>query len=312
MVATNDRRDAGVTANGNGNATTGTWAVKKGLAQMLKGGVIMDVVTPEQAKIAEEAGACAVMALERVPSDIRAHGGVARMSDPDIITAIVEAVSIPVMAKARIGHFVEAQVLEALGVDYIDESEVLTPADEANHVDKHGFKVPFVCGCRNLGEALRRISEGAAMIRTKGEAGTGNVVEAVRHMRQLWSDIRRIQSMREDELFAEAKNLQAPHDLVKEVAQLGKLPVVNFAAGGIATPADAALMMHLGAEGVFVGSGIFKSEDPEKMAKAIVKATTHYQDPAIIAEVSRGTGNPMRGLEIGTIPENEILAKRGW
>ena len=308
MVATNDR----VNANGSGNATTGTWAVKKGLAQMLKGGVIMDVVTPEQAKIAEEAGACAVMALERVPSDIRAHGGVARMSDPDIITAIVGAVTIPVMAKARIGHFVEAQVLEALGVDYIDESEVLTPADEANHVDKHGFKVPFVCGCRNLGEALRRIREGAAMIRTKGEAGTGNVVEAVRHMRQLWADIRRIQSMREDELFAEAKNLQAPYELVKDVHELGKLPVVNFAAGGIATPADAALMMHMGAEGVFVGSGIFKSENPEKMAKAIVKATTHYQDPAIIAEVSRGTGVPMRGLEIGTIPENEILAKRGW
>jgi pyridoxal 5'-phosphate synthase pdxS subunit len=308
MVATNDR----VNANGSGNATTGTWAVKKGLAQMLKGGVIMDVVTPEQAKIAEEAGACAVMALERVPSDIRAHGGVARMSDPDIITAIVGAVTIPVMAKARLGHFVEAQVLEALGVDYIDESEVLTPADEANHVDKHGFKVPFVCGCRNLGEALRRIGEGAAMIRTKGEAGTGNVVEAVRHMRQLWADIRRIQSMREDELFAEAKNLQAPYELVKDVHELGKLPVVNFAAGGIATPADAALMMHLGAEGVFVGSGIFKSENPEKMAKAIVKATTHYQDPAIIAEVSRGTGVPMRGLEIGTIPENEILAKRGW
>jgi pyridoxal 5'-phosphate synthase pdxS subunit len=279
---------------------------------MLKGGVIMDVVTPEHARIAEEAGACAVMALERVPSDIRAHGGVARMSDPDIITAIVDAVTIPVMAKARIGHFVEAQVLEALGVDYIDESEVLTPADEANHVDKHGFKVPFVCGCRNLGEALRRIGEGAAMIRTKGEAGTGNVVEAVRHMRQLWADIRRIQSMREDELFAEAKALGAPYDLVKEVHDLGKLPVVNFAAGGIATPADAALMMHLGAEGVFVGSGIFKSEDPEKMARAIVKATTHYQDPAIIAEVSRGTGVPMRGLEIGSIPENEILAKRGW
>jgi len=304
MVATNDRT--------NGNATTGTWAVKKGLAQMLKGGVIMDVVTPDQARIAEEAGACAVMALERVPSDIRAHGGVARMSDPDIITAIIEAVTIPVMAKARIGHFVEAQVLEALGVDYVDESEVLTPADEANHVDKHAFKVPFVCGCRDLGEALRRIAEGAAMIRTKGEAGTGNVVEAVRHMRQLWSDIRRIQSMREDELFAEAKNLGAPYDLVKDVHELGKLPVVNFAAGGIATPADAALMMHLGAEGVFVGSGIFKSEDPEKMAKAIVKATTHYQDPAIIAEVSRGTGVPMRGLEIGAIPENEILAKRGW
>ena len=289
-----------------------TFRVKSGLAEMLKGGVIMDVTDADQARIAEEAGACAVMALERVPADIRAEGGVARMAATSKIREIQEAVTIPVMAKVRIGHFVEAQVLEALDVDYIDESEVLTPADEANHVDKHGFKVPFVCGCRNLGEALRRISEGAAMIRTKGEAGTGNVVEAVRHMRQLWADIRRIQSMREDELFAEAKELGAPHELVKEVHALGKLPVVNFAAGGIATPADAALMMHLGAEGVFVGSGIFKSEDPEKMAKAIVKATTHYQDPAIIAEVSRGTGVPMRGLEIGAIPENEILAKRGW
>jgi len=304
MVATNDRA--------NGAAATGTWTVKTGLAQMLKGGVIMDVVTPEHAKIAEEAGACAVMALERVPSDIRKDGGVARMSDPEMIAGIINAVTIPVMAKARIGHFVEAQVLEALGVDYIDESEVLTPADEAHHINKHPFKVPFVCGCRNLGEALRRIGEGAAMIRTKGEAGTGNVVEAVRHMRQLWDDIRRIQSMPEDELSAEAKNLGAPYDLVKQVHDLGKLPVVNFAAGGIATPADAALMMQLGAEGVFVGSGIFKSENPEKMAKAIVKATTHFRDADILAEVSRGTGKSMKGLEIGAIPENEILAKRGW
>ena len=310
MVATNERSTTHTTNGTSGE--TGTWAVKKGFAQMLKGGVIMDVVTPEQARIAEEAGACAVMALERVPSDIRAHGGVARMSDPDIISAIVGSVTIPVMAKARIGHFVEAQVLEALGVDYIDESEVLTPADEAHHVNKHPFKVPFVCGCRNLGEALRRIGEGAAMIRTKGEAGTGNVVEAVRHMRQLWDDIRRVQSMPEDELPSVAKELGAPVELLKEVHDLAKLPVVNFAAGGIATPADAALMMQLGAEGVFVGSGIFKSETPEKMAKAIVKATTHYRDAAIIADVSRGTGNPMRGLEIGTIPENEILAKRGW
>ncbi|HXK32819.1 MAG TPA: pyridoxal 5'-phosphate synthase lyase subunit PdxS [Dehalococcoidia bacterium] len=279
---------------------------------MLKGGVIMDVVTPEQAKIAEEAGACAVMALERVPSDIRAHGGVARMSDPDMIAGIIDAVTIPVMAKARIGHFVEAQVLEALGVDYIDESEVLTPADESNHIDKHQFKVPFVCGCRNLGEALRRIGEGAAMIRTKGEAGTGNVVEAVRHMRQLWADIRRVQSMPEDELYAAAKELQAPYDLVKYVHDEGRLPVVNFAAGGIATPADAALMMQLGAEGNFVGSGIFKSENPEKTAKAIVKATTHFRDAGILAEVSRGLGGAMHGIEIGSIPENEILAKRGW
>ena len=313
MVATNERpQQAGPSSNGGGAATTGTWAVKKGLAQMLKGGVIMDVVTAEQAKIAEEAGACAVMALERVPSDIRKDGGVARMSDPDMITGIINAVTIPVMAKARIGHFVEAQVLEALGVDYIDESEVLTPADEEHHINKHPFKVPFVCGCRNLGEALRRIGEGAAMMRTKGEAGTGNVVEAVRHMRTLWDDIRRIQHMPEDELAAAAKELGAPYELVKEVHDLGKLPVVNFAAGGIATPADAALMMQLGAEGVFVGSGIFKSENPEKMAKAIVKATTHFRDAAIIAEVSRGTGTAMKGLEIGAIPEHEILSKRGW
>ena len=309
MVATNERPQTG---SANGASATGTLAVKKGLAQMLKGGVIMDVVTPEQAKIAEEAGACAVMALERVPSDIRKDGGVARMSDPDMITSIIAAVTIPVMAKARIGHFVEAQILEALGVDYIDESEVLTPADEAHHISKLGFKVPFVCGCRNLGEALRRISEGAAMMRTKGEAGTGNVVEAVRHMRTLWDDIRRIQNMPEDELATEAKNLGAPIELVREVHDLGKLPVVNFAAGGIATPADAALMMQLGAEGVFVGSGIFKSENPEKMARAIVMATTHFQDAAILADVSRGTGTAMKGLEIGSIPENEILAKRGW
>jgi pyridoxal 5'-phosphate synthase pdxS subunit len=307
MVATNDK----ASANGS-SAQTGTWAVKTGLAQMLKGGVIMDVVTPEHAKIAEEAGACAVMALERVPSDIRSHGGVARMSDPDMISGIIDAVSIPVMAKARIGHFVEAQILESLGVDYIDESEVLTPADEAHHIDKHPFKVPFVCGCRNLGEALRRISEGAAMIRTKGEAGTGNVVEAVRHMRQLWDDIRRLQNMPDEELYAAAKELQAPVDLVKYVHDNGKLPVVNFAAGGIATPADAALMMQLGSEGNFVGSGIFKSENPEKMARAIVKATTHFRDAAILADVSRGTGNAMKGLEIGAIPESEILAKRGW
>ena len=308
MVATN-KRPSQISANG---AATGTWAVKKGLAQMLKGGVIMDVVTPEHAKIAEEAGACAVMALERVPSDIRKDGGVARMSDPEMIAGIIDAVTIPVMAKARIGHFVEAQVLEALGVDYIDESEVLTPADEEHHIDKHQFKVPFVCGCRDLGEALRRISEGAAMIRTKGEAGTGNVVEAVRHMRALWDGIRRLQNMPEDELFAAAKELSAPHELVKYVHDNGKLPVVNFSAGGIATPADAALMMQLGAEGNFVGSGIFKSENPEQMARAIVKATTHFRDAAIIAEVSRGTGTAMKGLEIAAIPEHEILAKRGW
>ncbi len=290
----------------------GTWTVKTGLARMLKGGVIMDVVTPEHAKIAEAAGACAVMALERVPSDIRADGGVARMSDPGLIQAIMEAVSIPVMAKCRIGHFVEAQVLESLGVDYIDESEVLTPADEANHIFKHNFNVPFVCGCRDLGEALRRISEGAAMIRTKGEAGTGNIVEAVRHMRSVMGEIRKIQSLAEDELMAEAKRLGAPFELVKEVHETGKLPVVNFAAGGIATPSDAALMMQLGADGNFVGSGIFKSANPEVMARAIVKATTHYQEPEIIAEVSRNLGKAMPGLEIKSIPEDELLATRGW
>jgi pyridoxal 5'-phosphate synthase pdxS subunit len=291
---------------------TSTWATKKGLAQMLKGGVIMDVVTPEHARIAEEAGAVAVMALERVPADIRASGGVARMSDPALIEQIMDAVSIPVMAKARIGHFVEAQVLEALGVDYIDESEVLTPADETHHIDKHAFKVPFVCGCRNLGEALRRISEGAAMIRTKGEAGTGNIVEAVRQLRDVLGEIRRLTSLRDEELFAAAKDLQAPYELVRQVASEGKLPVVNFVAGGIATPADAALVMQLGAEGVFVGSGIFKSEDPARMAGAIVQATTHHQDASIIAEVSKGLGSPMRGLAMEAIPEQERLAVRGW
>ncbi len=290
----------------------GTWKVKTGLAQMLKGGVIMDVVTPEQAKIAEEAGACAVMALERVPADIRAAGGVARMADPTIIAAIMEAVSIPVMAKCRIGHFAEAQVLEALGVDFVDESEVLTPADESHHVWKHDFKVPFVCGCRDLGEALRRIAEGAAMIRTKGEAGTGNIVEAVRHMRAVQDGIRRLQALPDEELVAEAKALGAPLELVMEVHKTGKLPVVNFAAGGIATPADAALMMQLGAEGVFVGSGIFKSSDPAVRAQAIVKATTHYQDPAIVAEVSKGLGTAMSGLDIKAIPQQELLAPRGW
>ena len=290
----------------------GTWKVKTGLAQTLKGGVIMDVVTPEQAKIAEEAGACAVMALERVPADIRADGGVARMADPTIIAAIKEAVSIPVMAKCRIGHFVEAQVLEALAVDFVDESEVLTPADESHHVWKHDFKVPFVCGCRELGEALRRIAEGAAMIRTKGEAGTGNIVEAVRHMRAVQDGIRRLQALPEEELAAEAKTLGAPLEWVMEVHKTGKLPVVNFAAGGIATPTDAALMMQLGAEGVFVGSGIFKSSDPATMAQAIVKATTHYQDPAIVAEVSKGLGAAMPGLDIKAIPEQELLSPRGW
>ena len=290
----------------------GTWKVKTGLAQTLKGGVIMDVVTPEQAKIAEDAGACAVMALERVPADIRADGGVARMADPTIIAAIKEAVSIPVMAKCRIGHFVEAQVLEALAVDFVDESEVLTPADESHHVWKHDFKVPFVCGCRELGEALRRIAEGAAMIRTKGEAGTGNIVEAVRHMRAVQDGIRRLQALREEELAAEAKTLGAPLEWVMEVHKTGKLPVVNFAAGGIATPTDAALMMQLGAEGVFVGSGIFKSSDPATMAQAIVKATTHYQDPAIVAEVSKGLGAAMPGLDIKAIPEQELLSPRGW
>jgi len=289
-----------------------TWTVKKGLAQMLKGGVIMDVVTAEHAKIAEEAGAVAVMALERVPADIRAAGGVARMSDPALIVQIMESVSIPVMAKCRIGHFVEAQVLEALGVDYIDESEVLTPADEEHHVNKHAFKVPFVCGCRDLGEALRRIGEGAAMIRTKGEAGTGNIVEAVRHMRAVMDAIRRLQTMPPDEWMAEAKRLGAPYELVAEVAKTGHLPVVNFAAGGVATPADAALMMQLGADGIFVGSGIFKSEDPARRAAAIVKATTHYQDAALVAEVSKGLGQAMPGIEIAAIKDEGLMAKRGW
>ena len=290
----------------------GTWKVKTGLAQMLKGGVIMDVVTPEQAKIAEEAGACAVMALERVPADIRAAGGVARMAEPTVIAAIMEAVSIPVMAKCRIGHFAEAQVLEALNVDFIDESEVLTPADESHHIWKHGFKVPFVCGCRDLGEALRRIAEGAAMMRTKGEAGTGNIVEAVRHMRAVQDGIHRLQVLPEEELVAEAKALGAPLELVMELHKTGELPVVNFAAGGIATPADAALMMQLGAEGVFVGSAIFKSSNPVARAQAIVKATTHYQDPAIVAEASKDLGTAMAGLDIKAIPQQELLAGRGW
>ena len=290
----------------------GTWRVKCGLAQMLKGGVIMDVVNSEQARIAEEAGACAVMALERVPADIRAAGGVARMADPTIVEAIMKAVTVPVMAKCRIGHFVEAQVLEALGVDFVDESEVLTPADEAHHVWKHDFKVPFVCGCRDLGEALRRIAEGAAMIRTKGEAGTGNVVEAVRHMRAVQDGIRRLINMPEDELMAEAKALGAPLELVVEVKKLSGLQVVNFAAGGLATPADAALMMQLGAEGVFVGSGIFKSSDPLARARAIVRAVTHYRDPKVVAEVSKGLGQAMPGLDIRTIPKDSLLAPRGW
>lgn len=293
-------------------AQTGTFAVKAGLAQMLKGGVIMDVVTPEQARIAEEAGACAVMALERVPADIRKDGGVARMSDPSMIKEIIASVTIPVMAKARIGHFVEAQILEALGVDYIDESEVLTPADEEHHINKHKFGIPFVCGCRNLGEALRRIAEGAAMIRTKGEAGTGNVVEAVRHARAVHGDIRRIQNLDEDELFAFAKEIRAPYDLVQQTAQLGRLPVVNFAAGGVATPADAALMMQLGVDGVFVGSGIFKSGDPAKRAHAIVQAVTHYNDAKILAEVSMNLGEPMVGINIDTLSEQEKMAHRGW
>jgi len=279
---------------------------------MLKGGVIMDVVTPQHAKIAQNAGACAVMALERVPADIRAAGGVARMADPSIIQAIMEAVTIPVMAKCRIGHFVEAQVLESLGVDFIDESEVLTPADESHHIWKHDFKIPFVCGCRDLGEALRRIAEGAAMIRTKGEAGTGNIVEAVRHMRAVQDGIRKIQGMPIDELTTEAKNIGAPLEVILEIHKTGKLPVVNFAAGGIATPADAALMMQLGADGVFVGSGIFKSSDPASRAKAIVKATTHYKDPAVIAEVSKALGTAMPGVDIKTIPPEQLLATRGW
>jgi pyridoxal 5'-phosphate synthase pdxS subunit len=291
---------------------TGTFRVKSGLAEMLKGGVIMDVTTAEQATIAEEAGAVAVMALERVPADIRREGGVARMADPTKITEIQEAVTIPVMAKARIGHFAEAQVLQALEVDYIDESEVLTPADEAHHIDKWAFKVPFVCGATNLGEALRRIGEGAAMIRSKGEAGTGNVVEATRHMRAIRSEIRKLAALDEAELFVAAKELRAPVELVTEVARAGKLPVVLFCAGGIATPADAALMMQLGAEAVFVGSGIFKSEDPERTARAIVQATTHFDNPQIVADVSKGLGAPMRGLELGTIPEGERLAVRGW
>jgi pyridoxal 5'-phosphate synthase pdxS subunit len=290
----------------------GSFTVKKGLAQMLKGGVIMDVVTPEHARIAEEAGAVAVMALERVPADIRAHGGVARMSDPELILQIMDTVTIPVMAKCRIGHFVEAQILEAIGVDYIDESEVLTPADEAHHINKHNFKVPFVCGCRNLGEALRRIGEGAAMIRTKGEAGTGDVVEAVRHARSVLGEIRRLQNMLEEELMSFAKEIGAPYELVLETRQAGRLPVVNFAAGGVATPADAALMMQLGVDGVFVGSGIFKSGDPAKRAAAIVKAVTHYNDPYILAEVSRNLGEPMVGRQISSIPEADLIAGRGW
>jgi pyridoxal 5'-phosphate synthase pdxS subunit len=297
---------------GQSSAATGTARVKRGMAEMLKGGVIMDVVTPDQAKIAEDAGAVAVMALERVPADIRRDGGVARMSDPDMIDGIIEAVSVPVMAKARIGHFVEAQVLQALGVDYVDESEVLTPADEKLHIDKWQFTVPFVCGATNLGEALRRISEGAAMIRSKGEAGTGNVVEATRHMRQMLGDIRRIASLGDEELYFAAKDLQAPYDLVKEVAETGKLPVVMFTAGGIATPADAAMMMQLGAEGVFVGSGIFKSGNPAQRAEAIVKATTFYDDPDVIAKVSRGLGEAMVGINIDTLPADQRYAGRGW
>ena len=295
-----------------GTSSTGTARVKRGMAEMLKGGVIMDVVTPEQAKIAEDAGAVAVMALERVPADIRANGGLARMSDPDMIEGIISAVSIPVMAKARIGHFVEAQVLQALGVDYVDESEVLTPADEAHHIDKWAFRVPFVCGATDLGEALRRIGEGAAMIRSKGEAGTGNVVEATRHMRAIRSRIRQLSVLADDELYAAAKELRAPYELVAEVARAGKLPVVLFTAGGIATPADAAMMMQLGAEGVFVGSGIFKSGDPARRAEAIVKATTFFDDPDVIAKVSRGLGEPMVGIGLDTLPAEQRFAARGW
>ena len=291
---------------------TGTWKVKTGLAQMLKGGVIMDVVTPEHARIAEEAGACAVMALERVPADIRAAGGVARMADPTVIEAIMKAVSIPVMAKCRIGHFVEAQALQALGVDYIDESEVLTPADEAHHIWKQDFKIPFVCGCRDLGEALRRIGEGAAMIRTKGEAGTGDIVEAVRHMRAVTDSLRKLVNTPQEELMAQAKEMGAPFELVAEIHKTGKLPVVNFAAGGVATPADAALMMQLGADGVFVGSGIFKASNPAVRAEAIVKATTHFKDPEIIAEVSKNLGEAMPGTDIKQLKPEELLAPRGW
>ena len=305
-------KQADKTKKNGGGKEVATFKVKKGLAQMLKGGVIMDVVTVEHAKIAEDAGAVAVMALERVPADIRADGGVARMSDPELILQIMDAVSIPVMAKVRIGHFVEAQILEALGVDYIDESEVLTPADEEHHIHKHDFKIPFVCGCRNLGEALRRVGEGAAMIRTKGEAGTGDVVEAVRHARSVLGEIRRLQNMLPEELMAFAKEIRAPYELVVETRDLGRLPVVNFAAGGIATPADAALMMQLGVDGNFVGSGIFKSGDPAKRAAAVVKATTHYQDADILAEVSRNLGEPMVGRQVTDIPKEELLAQRGW
>ncbi len=296
----------------NGHVEKSTWATKKGLAQMLKGGVIMDVVTPEQAKLAEDAGACAVMALERVPSDIRKEGGVARMSPPGLVAAIKDAVTIPVMAKARIGHFVEAQVLEALEVDYIDESEVLTPADDRFHILKHDFKVPFVCGARDLGEALRRIAEGAAMIRSKGEPGTGNIIEAVRHLREITDMIRRLQHAPKEELMTIAKDLGAPYELVCEIAETGKLPVVLFCAGGVATPSDAALVMQLGAEGVFVGSGIFKSADPSRTAKAIVQATTNFRDAALIAEVSKGLGDPMKGLELSSIPAGSLMAPRGW
>ncbi|MHB8599127.1 MAG: pyridoxal 5'-phosphate synthase lyase subunit PdxS [Ktedonobacteraceae bacterium] len=291
---------------------TGTIEIKRTFPEMLKGGVICDVINAEQARIAEEAGASAVMALERVPADIRAHGGVARMSDPELIIQIKEAVTIPVMAKCRIGHFIEAEILQSIGVDCIDESEVLTPADEQYHVDKHPFSVPFVCGARDLGEALRRIHEGAAMMRTKGEAGSGNVVEAVRHMRAIMSGLRRLKELSDDELAMEAENMRVPYELVKQVATKGKLPVVNFSAGGIATPADAALMMRLGAEGIFVGSGIFKSGDPMQRAKAIVKATTHFEDPAIIAEVSRNIGEAMVGINVSTLPDEERMARRGW
>lgn len=301
-----------MSTNGKVNSEVGSLKVKIGLAQMLKGGVIMDVVTPEQAVIAETAGAVAVMALERVPADIRADGGVARMSDPGMIREIIASVSIPVMAKARIGHFVEAQILEAIGVDYIDESEVLTPADEEHHIYKHNFKVPFVCGCRNLGEALRRIGEGAAMIRTKGEAGTGDVVEAVRHARTVFGEIRRLQLMPDEELMTFAKQIGAPYALVKETKELGRMPVVNFAAGGIATPADAALMMQIGVDGVFVGSGIFKSGDPALRARAIVQATTHYNNPEILAKISENLGEPMVGISAKSLPDNEQLAVRGW
>jgi len=311
MTAKNGNQIQNPAQDGNGQES-GTWRVKVGLAQMLKGGVIMDVVTPEHAKIAEDAGACAVMALERVPADIRVDGGVARMSDPGLIESIINSVSLPVMAKARIGHFVEAQILEAIGVDYIDESEVLTPADEAHHINKHNFKIPFVCGCRDLGEALRRIGEGAAMIRTKGEAGTGDVVEAVRHARSVIGEIRRLQNMPDEELMTYAKNLGAPYELVKETKELGRLPVVNFAAGGVATPADAALMMQLGVDGVFVGSGIFKSGNPAKRAKAIVEAVTHYNNPKILAEISKNLGEPMVGINVSSIPQQEMLAERGW